>query len=150
MAVAFVTYTVLAGVCSCATLTPWSLLPGSSFSSHARYRLPFKQQVLLLFLFSYHLLENLSHKVLEVSTAIVLQDDLIKLLKLLHLKVLQFVELAAREDAGECLADLTLYANGYVLLHEVLNCVELVGLLIQFSLHLVDLLPHPVLDLLHN
>lgn len=108
------------------------------------------QLVLLFFLLSDDFFEDVAHEVLQVSASVVLQDDRVEHLELLHFEVLQLVQLGPGQYAGQGLTDLGLDAYRDVLLHEVLYSVELVSFLIKFFLHFHDFIPHFLLHFLHN
>ena len=86
---------------------------------------------------------DLSQRLEQVGSAIVVQDDLVQVFELLLLEDFELLKLALRQEALQRLTDLTLDANRNVLLHEVLDHGEMVGVVLGVVPEVVDVLLDP-------
>ena len=87
-----------------------------------------------LLLLNHYLFHDLTHYPIKVSATVILKDLHVKLIELLHLIVVQLVQLRPWEHGIHGLWYLWLNSNRNVLFDEVLNSVELVSFFIKFHL----------------
>lgn len=86
---------------------------------------------------------DLSQGLEQVGSAVVVQDDLVQVFELLFLKDFELLKLALWQEALQGLTDLTLDADRHVLLYEVLDHGEMVGVVLRVVPEVMDVLLDP-------
>ena len=84
-------------------------------------------------------LSNLLHKLNQFWVFFVIQHILLQLLHFFHFEILEALQLWMASDRINCFSDQLLDSNRYVFVDEVLDCTDLIQLVVQLFIDLIEL-----------